>query len=149
MCSGSFNNPSMKLLVIRDAAPDAPDLITHPPACAASRLSCPTARNLLFSRLPRGAFFPRRRLASLHARARLLYGSVELYRRRKADVMLDDKKIGSPALGPRRWRTAVLRKPNNLRNERGRRARFRNAIRDRNRRSWIYLSFLKGRKCTV
>lgn len=33
MCSGSFNNPSMKLLVIRDAIPDTPDLITHPPGC--------------------------------------------------------------------------------------------------------------------
>lgn len=32
MCSGTFNNPSMKLLVIRDAIPDTPDLITHPPA---------------------------------------------------------------------------------------------------------------------
>ncbi|CAD6231908.1 GSCOCG00001647001-RA-CDS [Cotesia congregata] len=29
MCSGSFNNPSMKLLVIRDAIPDTPDLIIH------------------------------------------------------------------------------------------------------------------------
>ncbi|EFN67601.1 hypothetical protein EAG_16283 [Camponotus floridanus] len=33
MCSGTFNNPSMKLLVIRDAIPDTPDLITHPPGC--------------------------------------------------------------------------------------------------------------------
>lgn len=33
MCSGTFNNPSMKLLVIRDAIPDTPDLITHPPCC--------------------------------------------------------------------------------------------------------------------
>lgn len=39
MCSGTFNNPSMKLLVIRDAIPDTPDLITHPPAACSLPLS--------------------------------------------------------------------------------------------------------------
>ncbi|EGI60575.1 hypothetical protein G5I_11135 [Acromyrmex echinatior] len=39
MCSGTFNNPSMKLLVIRDAIPDTPDLITHPPCCCLCNVS--------------------------------------------------------------------------------------------------------------
>lgn len=29
MCTGTFNNPSMKLLVIRDAIPETSDLIIH------------------------------------------------------------------------------------------------------------------------
>lgn len=40
MCSGSFNNPSMKLLVIRDAIPDTPDLIIHSLSCSFIQPDC-------------------------------------------------------------------------------------------------------------
>lgn len=73
MCSGTFNNPSMKLLVIRDAIPDTPDLITHPPGCCLVSYSCSPNATLSFSLLP-----PPLCLCLYHSRSFTLFLSLVL-----------------------------------------------------------------------